>query len=322
MNNNRVDEHRKQLPMIVRNMNICMNETGNNSVVYSTMNSDMYTSNRYNNHSGVPDRSVSLRNTPKGSSKNSRSFNKDFNWSRNNKITLIGDLSKMINTKKDRLHNVSIKRNKTIVERLESPDLEIKGGAAKASLNDDLMYRGQLYQRIKNKPASTKAANREVIRIGKSMLQQTSEVKGKRKSKVIENLNLSHFNQRTIDHSLGAKKPSSTKSKTKSFESTQKQPQEKNSFMRNPASKTIQQNSISIPTTKKEGRVPYNLIPPLDPPKHSSSSFKYIKSYAVNTYKGLIREYNEDRVSIILNIVQPESKKHVHWPNCSFFAVE
>jgi serine/threonine protein phosphatase PrpC len=36
----------------------------------------------------------------------------------------------------------------------------------------------------------------------------------------------------------------------------------------------------------------------------------------------MVRNYNEDRVSIILNITQPEQKKHLeHWPSCSFFAI-
>jgi len=36
----------------------------------------------------------------------------------------------------------------------------------------------------------------------------------------------------------------------------------------------------------------------------------------------MIRNYNEDRVSIILNIMQPENKKYLdHWPNCCIFAI-
>ena len=36
---------------------------------------------------------------------------------------------------------------------------------------------------------------------------------------------------------------------------------------------------------------------------------------------GLFRNYNEDRVSIILSISKPNSKKIDYWPKCSFFAV-
>ena len=35
-----------------------------------------------------------------------------------------------------------------------------------------------------------------------------------------------------------------------------------------------------------------------------------------------MRNYNEDRVSIILNIIRPDNKKNVtDWPDCSFFAI-
>lgn len=42
-------------------------------------------------------------------------------------------------------------------------------------------------------------------------------------------------------------------------------------------------------------------------------------SYAVNTTNGLIRNYNEDRVSIVVNIKRKSG--WTHWPNCSYFAV-
>lgn len=42
-------------------------------------------------------------------------------------------------------------------------------------------------------------------------------------------------------------------------------------------------------------------------------------TYAVNTTNGLIRNYNEDRVSIVVNIKKKSG--WTHWPNCSYFAV-
>ena len=35
----------------------------------------------------------------------------------------------------------------------------------------------------------------------------------------------------------------------------------------------------------------------------------------------VLRNYNEDRVSIILNITKPLTKEVDEWPTCSFFAV-
>lgn len=49
-----------------------------------------------------------------------------------------------------------------------------------------------------------------------------------------------------------------------------------------------------------------------------------VKAFAANTHNGLIRNYNEDRVSIILNILKPVGKKlnyNENWPNCSFFGI-
>ena len=37
------------------------------------------------------------------------------------------------------------------------------------------------------------------------------------------------------------------------------------------------------------------------PAKHSENSFDKIISYGVNTYRGTIRQYNEDRVTILIN---------------------
>ncbi len=46
-----------------------------------------------------------------------------------------------------------------------------------------------------------------------------------------------------------------------------------------------------------------------------------MRAYAANTNQGLVRNYNEDRVSIILNIVKPEHRQAETWPKCSFFGV-
>lgn len=55
--------------------------------------------------------------------------------------------------------------------------------------------------------------------------------------------------------------------------------------------------------------------------RHSAKSLAVVKSFAANTHQGTVRKYNEDRVSIILNIVKPNTYKGSYWPSCSFFAV-
>jgi len=55
--------------------------------------------------------------------------------------------------------------------------------------------------------------------------------------------------------------------------------------------------------------------------KFASKKNGVVVSYAANTHQGIIRNYNEDRVSIILNIIKPKNKEVAHWPRCSFFGV-
>src|SRR5947209_3494296 len=63
------------------------------------------------------------------------------------------------------------------------------------------------------------------------------------------------------------------------------------------------------------------VIPNHEPTKCSVKRNGIVRAYAANTNQGLVRTYNEDRVSIILNIVKPENRKHENWPKCSFFGV-
>ena len=54
----------------------------------------------------------------------------------------------------------------------------------------------------------------------------------------------------------------------------------------------------------------------------SSSSNGSVKSYGVNSYRGLVKKYNEDRMSIILNIARPQNFTGGYWPkNLSIFGL-
>lgn len=54
--------------------------------------------------------------------------------------------------------------------------------------------------------------------------------------------------------------------------------------------------------------------------KESSRPVGIVQAYCANTHQGLVRKYNEDRVSIVLNMVPPK-KKTTDWPRCSLFAI-
>ena len=58
-----------------------------------------------------------------------------------------------------------------------------------------------------------------------------------------------------------------------------------------------------------------------DQSKTSSKSMGTIRAYAANTYQGLVRNYNEDRVSIIINMNKPQDFDKKYWPKTSFFGI-
>ena len=65
-----------------------------------------------------------------------------------------------------------------------------------------------------------------------------------------------------------------------------------------------------------------NQLPNYELTKFSEKSHGLIRGFAVCTNQGLVRNYNEDRVSIVLNILRPQNKPlSEYWPNCSFFAI-
>ena len=58
-----------------------------------------------------------------------------------------------------------------------------------------------------------------------------------------------------------------------------------------------------------------------DQGKTSSKSMGIIRAYGANTYQGLVRNYNEDRVSIIINMNKPQNYNKKYWPKTSFFGI-
>ena len=63
------------------------------------------------------------------------------------------------------------------------------------------------------------------------------------------------------------------------------------------------------------------IIPNKEPTKCSIKRNGIVRAYSAITNQGLVRTYNEDRVSIILNITKPNHRKDETWPKCSFFGV-
>lgn len=57
------------------------------------------------------------------------------------------------------------------------------------------------------------------------------------------------------------------------------------------------------------------------PPTISSRSFGAVYAYSASTNQGIIRDYNEDRTTTILELTKPNDKKGEPWPSCSYFGV-
>lgn len=74
-----------------------------------------------------------------------------------------------------------------------------------------------------------------------------------------------------------------------------------------------------VATAKFHGESP--LMSSISPAKCSMRHNGVVAGYAVATNQGLVKSYNEDRVSIVSNIVKPMSRKEEKWPNCSYFGI-
>ena len=80
---------------------------------------------------------------------------------------------------------------------------------------------------------------------------------------------------------------------------------------------------------KKEDEIPITLeileelFENFSKSKISSRNFGIIKAYGVNTSQGIIRDYNEDRVSIVINMVKPPNIQidDLDWPKISYFGI-
>jgi protein phosphatase 2C family protein 2/3 len=64
-----------------------------------------------------------------------------------------------------------------------------------------------------------------------------------------------------------------------------------------------------------------SVISNISPAKCSVRDNGVVAGYAVVTNQGLVKTYNEDRVSIVSNIVKPMSRKEEQWPSCSYFGI-
>lgn len=81
-------------------------------------------------------------------------------------------------------------------------------------------------------------------------------------------------------------------------------------------------NSEPVNFTSKQSkpRIEFSM-PGYEKAKCSTKGYGIVRAYAAATNIGIVRNYNEDRVSILLNIPPPSDRVVDDWPKCSFFAV-
>ena len=77
--------------------------------------------------------------------------------------------------------------------------------------------------------------------------------------------------------------------------------------------------------TIKSSLLPNNLLTKkyeyYESPKFSTKQIGPIKSFSYNTYQGLFKENNEDKVSVCSSVKKPASSKMKVWPKISYFGV-
>ena len=54
---------------------------------------------------------------------------------------------------------------------------------------------------------------------------------------------------------------------------------------------------------------------------HSQKPHCLMKSYAYNSYKGIVKDYNEDRLVVVSQIQKPQKTIHRTWPKMSYFGI-
>lgn len=87
-----------------------------------------------------------------------------------------------------------------------------------------------------------------------------------------------------------------------------------------PAHTSTVKRSYGLNSVKK-ALTPMGKVPKLLKAVYPLKSNGLIKSYAANTCTGIVRTYNEDRISISYRVSKPKSKQYDSWPSCSWFGL-
>ena len=132
---------------------------------------------------------------------------------------------------------------------------------------------------------------------------------------------------KTIPKISSAKKK---RNSAKDFPTTTKKldrPEESKKSSKRKTSQSITESAIILnsSTPKKSEKLSLQLLSKkydyYESPKFSNKQIGPLKSFSYNSYQGLIKDYNEDKISISSLIKKPTSSKIKSWPKISFFSI-
>lgn len=168
--------------------------------------------------------------------------------------------------------------------------------------------------------SSSKAAEANLIRISsKNFRLNSNKFPGSTLAETSENELKSGKSREKFPIDL----TKSPKSKLKLGLNSNAESEKKQNNNNNNNSNNVNQNgnANSDITYLTSHKIILNSISRFDTAKFSNKSYGFIASYAANTNQGQVRNYNEDRVCIILNVIKPNSRKEEEWPKVSFFGI-
>jgi len=132
---------------------------------------------------------------------------------------------------------------------------------------------------------------------------------------------------KTIPKISSAKKK---RNSAKDFPTTTKKldrPEESKKSSKRKTSQSITESAIILnsSTPKKSEKLSLQLLSKkydyYESPKFSNKQIGPLKSFSYNSYQGLIKDYNEDKISISSLVKKPTSSKIKSWPKISFFSI-
>ena len=132
---------------------------------------------------------------------------------------------------------------------------------------------------------------------------------------------------KTIPKISSAKKK---RNSAKDFPTTPKKldrPEESKKSSKRKTVQSITESAIILnsSTPKKSEKLSLQLLSKkydyYESPKFSNKQIGPLKSFSYNSYQGLFKDYNEDKISISSLIKKPSSSKIKSWPKISFFSI-